>query len=73
MAREIAALLENAIMHASVDDKGSEGTLATAKTLVEGARLLVTDIMKLKDSPADSAPRDALKVYKYIISQEVIL
>ncbi len=67
LARELAALLESAILHSSVDDKGADNTLATAKALVEGSKLFVNDIMKIKDSPGDDVPRDALKVGSCII------
>jgi hypothetical protein len=63
LSRELAAMLEASILHASVDDKTADGTLATAKTLVEGARLFITDILKLKDTPADNVAKDALLVY----------
>lgn len=62
LARELAGVLENAILHASVDDKGADNTLATAKAMAEGAKLLVQDVMKIKDAPTDNAPRDALLV-----------
>ena len=62
LSREIASMLETAILHASVDDKAADGTLATAKTLVEGARLFITDVMKLKESPSDTTAKDALLV-----------
>jgi hypothetical protein len=71
LSRELASMLESAILHASVDDKAADSTLATAKTLVEGARLFITDILKLKDAPTDTVAKDALLVYYSLLSQHI--